>query len=67
MKLNLELFRYGNEDGIPLMKRGRLALLIQTGARHVDVMADDQDRFDLDTIAALVEALKKRERAVIAG
>lgn len=61
MKLQLDLIRYGTEDGIPLVKRGRMALLIVAGPRHVDVMADDQDRFDLDTISAVVEALKKRD------
>lgn len=64
MKLHLELFRYGTEDGIPMMKRGQLALLIRTGSRHVDVMADAEDKFDLDTISAVVEALKKRERII---
>lgn len=66
MKLHLELFRYGTEEGIPLMKRGQLALLIKAGHRHVDIMADAEDKFDLDTISALVEALKKRERANLA-
>lgn len=62
MKINLDLIRYGKEDGIPLCKRGRLALLIVAGPRHVDVMADENDAFDLDTISAIVEAFKKREQ-----
>lgn len=61
MKINLDLIRYGKEDGIPLVKRGRLALLIVAGHRHVDVMADDEDKFDLDTISAVIDALKKRD------
>lgn len=62
MKITVDLFRYGTEDGIPVLKRGRLALLIQAGTRHVDVMADENDAFDLDTISAIVEAFKKREQ-----
>lgn len=61
MKLHLELIRYGNEKGA---NAGRLALLIRADARHVDIMADDDENFDLDTVSAAIDALRRRAQIV---
>lgn len=65
MKLHLELFRYGEEAEIPFQKRGRLALLIvQDDVRHVDIMADSEEKFDGDTVMAALDALKRRAEII---
>ena len=64
MKLTLELFRYGPDDGL---KSGRLSLLVRTDLPnnlHADVIADDRDRFDLDTLSALIDTLKRRDSII---
>lgn len=57
MKLHLELIRY-SEDEMDWKKRGRIALVFKLGARHLDVMADEDEMFDLDSVSAAIDVLR---------